>query len=54
MSAELQTPIRPNKLPRYRHCIPSGGKHPGEEHQALLSWIENDVVVISVRRRQIK
>ena len=49
MSAELETPTKPAKVPRYERCVPSGGKYPGEDHEALLSWIERGVVVISVR-----
>lgn len=49
MSAELQTPIRPEKKPRYERCVPSCGRYPFEDHEALLSWIERGVVVISVR-----
>ena len=36
-------------LPQYRRCVPAGGKYPGEEHEALLSWSEHGTVVISVR-----
>jgi len=36
-------------LPRYKRCVPSCGRYPFEEHEALLSWIEHGTVVISVR-----
>jgi hypothetical protein len=49
MSAALETPTKPAKVPRYERCVPSGGKYPGEDHEALLSWIEHGTVVISVR-----
>jgi hypothetical protein len=49
MSAALETPTKPAKVPRYKRCVPSCGCYPGEEHEALLSWIEHGTVVISVR-----
>ena len=49
MSAELQTPPRADRPPRCYRCVPSGGKYPGEEHEALLSRVENGVVVVVVR-----
>ena len=49
MNAELQTPIRPDKKPRYQRCVPSCGCYPSEEHEALLSRVENGVVVVVVR-----
>lgn len=49
MSAALDTPTNPAKVPRYKRCVPSCGRYPGEEHEALLSWIEHGTVVISVR-----
>lgn len=49
MSAALETPTKPAKVPRYKRCVPSCGCYPGEEHEALLSRVEHGVVVVVVR-----
>ena len=49
MSAELQTPPRADRPPRCYRCVPSGGKYPGEEHEALVSWAEHGKQWVSLR-----
>lgn len=32
--------IKTSVVPERRRCVPSQGQHPGEEHEALVSWTD--------------
>ena len=49
MNAETQTTVPHSEVPRFKRCVPTCGRYPFEEHEALLSRVEHGVVVVVVR-----